>query len=322
MKKSSIRGYSGFYKNVYLRSSYEYIFYKILEKQNLNFKVEEKTYNLIWSKYTPDFHIYDINNNLIEIAEIKSENKEEFILANKKIKSLSEIVNCKIKIYQLKDLKELCIKYNLNIKELTDYWKSISSNIQIESTKNPMYNKKHSQKTKELIKKKALERCEDENYKIKIYSGLKKFKESGNVSYRPQKTILRINYNCEECNACFEKMENSKQKYCSNKCKLIKTTQIANNNVRIKNNILHNDLRIELTKNFIENLDIINSKKRNFIYKLCKNILIKYNLKDIRNIKFIYSSNYNCKFEELYNLILLDMKNYLKCTPNLQDEKL
>ena len=38
-----MKSYSGFYNGHFLRSAYEYIYCKILESQNLKYKVEEVT---------------------------------------------------------------------------------------------------------------------------------------------------------------------------------------------------------------------------------------------------------------------------------------
>lgn len=68
--------YQGYYNDFYLRSSYEYVFLKVLEKKGLSFTMEEKTYEFSdGTKYTPDFFIYDDVGVLQRIVEIKAEDK-------------------------------------------------------------------------------------------------------------------------------------------------------------------------------------------------------------------------------------------------------
>jgi len=72
------RGVQGYYYNksnqeyVWLRSTYEYIYAKFLNKIGVNWKIEEQYFLLSDNtKYSPDFYIYDENWNLIQIVEIK-----------------------------------------------------------------------------------------------------------------------------------------------------------------------------------------------------------------------------------------------------------
>lgn len=72
-----IRGLQGYYYNstinkyVWLRSSWEYIYAKWLNAHNIKWDVECKTFNLNEETYRPDFFIYDDNNNLVSIVEVK-----------------------------------------------------------------------------------------------------------------------------------------------------------------------------------------------------------------------------------------------------------
>lgn len=72
-----IRGLQGYYYNstinkyVWLRSSWEYIYAKWLNAHNIKWDVECKTFKLNEETYRPDFFIYDDNNNLVSIVEVK-----------------------------------------------------------------------------------------------------------------------------------------------------------------------------------------------------------------------------------------------------------
>jgi hypothetical protein len=72
------RGIQGYYFNsstnsyVWLRSSWEYIYAKFLNKISVNWKSEVSVYELSdGTYYRPDFFIYDSNWDLVQIVEIK-----------------------------------------------------------------------------------------------------------------------------------------------------------------------------------------------------------------------------------------------------------
>jgi len=318
---SKVRGYSGFYKDDYLRSSYEYVYCKILEQKQLKYKIEEIKYDLQGISYIPDFHIYDNKNKLIEIVEIKSNNQIEIDKTIEKIKMLEMVVNVPVRLYLLKDLKEECKYLNLQIDDLIKYWINNSIGNPMNGIKNPMFGKNHREETKKLISEASLKRCESKEYRDKISKGLIEFKKAGGVSYRPQKTIERVTSNCIKCNTEFEMMITSAQKYCSNKCKLIDCTELANNNVREKNKILHGKIKIDILDYTSKHQDLFFANTRNKLYSQYKIILNKYDLKDIKNIKFIFTKSYNSSFETLHSCIKQELQNYLKYMPNLHDDK-
>jgi len=83
--KKTTRGIQGYYWNssknkyVWLRSSWEFIYAKWLNKNKVIWDVEVKKYKLKnGSNYLPDFFIYDDNNEISKIVEIKGywKNKE------------------------------------------------------------------------------------------------------------------------------------------------------------------------------------------------------------------------------------------------------
>jgi hypothetical protein len=97
------------YKKYLMKSSWEIKYAEYLDKNNINWKYEEITYNLGETTYTPDFFIYDENNNLKEIIEIKGILREKYI---KKIKLFEEKYSKEFSIFKQlfqKDLKKLKI---------------------------------------------------------------------------------------------------------------------------------------------------------------------------------------------------------------------
>ncbi|MFD2655057.1 PDDEXK family nuclease [Gracilibacillus thailandensis] len=94
------RGYAGFYKGYYLRSSYEYAYARYLDYQKISWKYEVRSFDIGYKIYKPDFFLYDQNGLLIEIVEIKSRNKEAKETANT---SLSPLLK---EIYERFDVKD------------------------------------------------------------------------------------------------------------------------------------------------------------------------------------------------------------------------
>lgn len=317
-----VYGYCGFYKENFLRSSYEFVYCKILEKQNLEYKVEEKQYDLGKCKYIPDFHIYK-NNQLVEIVEIKSENKTELKKAIEKVNLLTLFVSVKITILQIQDLKILCKTLNLSIHSLIKEWKenSIGNNIN-KGILNPMYNKIHSDSTKNKIGIKSIERWSNDEFKNKIKQTKQeaKLKRGYNPHHSDKIRIVKV---CPQCNSEFIITEKSKQLYCNNSCKLIDTTLKANIKTREINKNKHLDIKNKIIIKFTKNLDILYSKKKLPIYNLAKEVLVENGYtEDYRLFKFAFLNTYFGNFETIYVNLLSEVENYLKCTPNLQDEKL
>ncbi|WP_240469325.1 hypothetical protein [Gracilibacillus thailandensis] len=98
--KKMNRGYAGFYKGYYLRSSYEYAYARYLDYQKISWKYEVRSFDIGYKIYKPDFFLYDQNGLLIEIVEIKSRNKEAKETANT---SLSPLLK---EIYERFDVKD------------------------------------------------------------------------------------------------------------------------------------------------------------------------------------------------------------------------
>ena len=66
------KGIQGRYKHYWLRSSYEYIYIKWLEKNDILFEHEPQKFKLSTGEYyTPDFAIYDNNNQITKYVELK-----------------------------------------------------------------------------------------------------------------------------------------------------------------------------------------------------------------------------------------------------------
>lgn len=116
------KGYQGYYKRksgeyVWLRSSWEYIYAKWLDHNNINWKFENIQYKLDnGESYRPDFFIYDENWNLSYLVEIKGYlNKDR----------LYKVDLLKFKYPELKIIVLLDVgAYTNNYKEDLKIWKT------------------------------------------------------------------------------------------------------------------------------------------------------------------------------------------------------
>lgn len=117
IKNTITRGIQGYYynqsmkKNVWLRSSWEYIYAKWLDSKNILWDVECEMYNVKDKSYRPDFFIYDNDMNLIKIVEIKGYWKDKTWKYDelKNISNLELSMITDIKPYSnnwIKDIKE------------------------------------------------------------------------------------------------------------------------------------------------------------------------------------------------------------------------
>lgn len=111
--KSDARGVQGYYWNeskqkyVWLRSSWEYSYARWLNKQHINWDVEVKGFRLSDGHlYRPDFFIFDENDNLLKIIEIKGYWKRDEYkpkLLNEELKEIDIIIIDDIRPYQEKN---------------------------------------------------------------------------------------------------------------------------------------------------------------------------------------------------------------------------
>lgn len=113
--KKSLHGY---YRKkdgslIWLRSSWEYIYAKWLEKNDILFEVEEKRFILTDDiSYTPDFFIYDNKHKLQYITEIKGFKRE---LSMQKIEMFRNKYP-EIKLIVIDNMSNYCANYRLEVK--------------------------------------------------------------------------------------------------------------------------------------------------------------------------------------------------------------
>lgn len=120
---STSRGIQGYYWNeylqkyVWLRSSWEFIYAKWLNKNKISWKIEAETFKLENTCYRPDFFIYNENHELISIVEIKGFWKNR----THKVEELKLLLK-DIDIVLVTDIMPYCTQ---TFKKEVETWKSL-----------------------------------------------------------------------------------------------------------------------------------------------------------------------------------------------------
>lgn len=292
-----IRGYSGYYNGIYLRSSLEFAYAYYLDYKKIIWKYEIATYDLGDEQYKPEFFIFNDKNELIKIVEIKAQtNKIDGI---NKIKKFKERYNIPIELIEYKDILkiyqlEMPIRYHKAKNIFINDYKAELNNYDMNGNLNPMYGVKHSEKTRKLIGEKCKERFSNKEYKDNFKKSISK------ITYRKKYTKTpREKRICPTCGKEFIKMITSKQRYCSKQCN--KDSWINARNAVVQKYEKHK----EQVKNDIfewsdENKDLILSTKFNKINStlegLYKMLYDKYEIKDERSVSNILDTNSRKEF--------------------------
>lgn len=215
------RGYGGYYKETYLRSSLEFAYAYYLDSKNIKWKYELKRFDLEGISYKPDFYIMK-DEEIDYIVEIKSEeNKYEGI---QKVTKLKELYNLDVRLITYKDLlkiyqNEMPISLNkARVMWKEEYKTSYSQNVTGEN--NPMFGKTHSESTKLILSEKGKERFKNEQFKNKMMISAIESNRKNGYSAQKQPRSKRETRNCEnpECNESFVVTVSSKKKFCSQQC--------------------------------------------------------------------------------------------------------
>ena len=283
-----VYSYCGYYKNMYLRSSYEYVFCKILEYRNVNYKIEAESYYLENGKYyIPDFFIYDKDWNLIKIVEVKSEAKSLKCKGLENLRLLQKITDVPCSIYFLKDLERLGYENHLDVKKLIEEWKLKNFSKKRSIISDPV---------KKAIGVKTKERMDDPIWKAYWKS---KIKESAkNWAFKLEgERVDRLIKICPKCGSKFKVLPSSNKIYCSRKCASIYTAKIANE-IKVNNNNNKKDkirnLFFYKLKEF-ENLD--KQKLKDFIILFSK----ECGYKDVRPLAKILINKYTKNIDKIIN---------------------
>ncbi|KXS45388.1 MAG: Uncharacterized protein AWU54_405 [Candidatus Frackibacter sp. T328-2] len=210
-----VRGYSGYYKDVYLRSSLEFAYAYYLDFIGEEWIYEYMNYDLFNGRvYKPDFFIINYGD-IDKIIEVKGEtNKEE----GKEVKKQFEaLYNIPLEIISRKDLIKIYDKSmpisleDARVMFREEYGATLISDVS--GKNNPHYDIPHTEETKAVISEKAKKRWEDEEYREKMKKAFEEREITG--GYQKTEREMRV---CEVCGKGFEVMITSSYKCCSKKC--------------------------------------------------------------------------------------------------------
>jgi len=238
IEKYNSRGYSGYINirgnDLFIRSSHEFIYLHYFDKiidSNFRISCEDKIFYYKDYAYKPDVFVYDNNNSLIEIIEIKS---NEFKMDDKYELFIKYFKKIKIKFTIFSNSNDI-LKQHPDINQRLKKWKQeyITTHDNMVGKNNPMYGLKHSEKTKKLISEKAKERCSIDVYR-KNQSRVMKLAYASNEQYRinhkkmcidreaKKREKLKNNYSLNpiHCHICSNIIdyESKHRKTCSTEC--------------------------------------------------------------------------------------------------------
>lgn len=284
------RGYAGYYKNVYLRSSYEYAYVKLLDQEGIDWKYEQKTYDLGYRKYTPDFFIYDNTGQLKYVVEIKSEVKKEQDRALKALDELKKQYGINGFMLTYKDLYNIYLQKGLNLNKTINEWitsDKTTINKDITGENNPHYGLKHSEETKRRIGEMTKQRWE--LHREVYLEASKKGAQKAREKLKGKIKVERIKKICPICSKEFRILiTNQKQKYCSQLCANKANSKLGAEKEKQQAQILRDKIREHVMEWAKNNKEIILSTPYNKIKTNLKplfdEIENKYGIKDLRII--------------------------------------
>lgn len=281
----SNRGYAGYYKNFYLRSSYEYAYAKYLDFYSIAWDYERQIFNIESKLYKPDFFILNPDNTIKKIVEIKSRNPTAIQVAKQNLTYIKGNYGYEVEVISYKQLLSLYENLPFTLNSVITAWIS-SSETTISKVaygnKNGHFNMKHSNETKKKIGEhtKSLW-AEDSPSRRRMLEGLNK---SG-----MKKGYLRVpreERKCLFCKITFTVLNTSLQKYCSQSCAgnvaiRIATAASVNKQKTIHKEIKHYVLHwLKYNKKTV--MDTPFNRIKTTLEPLLQEIENKFGIKDIR----------------------------------------
>lgn len=281
------RGYAGFYKEFYLRSSYEYAYAKYLDHYKIPWSYEDKTYNIGNRSYKPDFFFYDQNNNLVKIVEIKSRNKEAKAKAIEALATIEKRYKISCELISYEELLELYKTLPFSLNSVIQSWLKSDDTTIYKAARgklNAHFNMKHSEEAKRKIGEHSKRRwAKNSSARQRMLEGL----EKGGMKKGYIK-VLREKRLCEVCTKEMVVLVTSTQKFCSQACAGKVAIKIATNKYVEKRNSIHFSIKHYINEWSKNNKDLISQTPLNKISPslspLVKDIQAKFGVKDFRVI--------------------------------------
>jgi hypothetical protein len=290
--RGMVRGYTGYYNGIYLRSSLEFAYAYYLDYHNIKWEYEKQTFELDNSYYKPDFFIIE-NGNVIKIVEIKGEGN--FKLGEIKCNKFQDKYNIPIEMLTYKDLVKLYqnqmpIKLNTAKRMWIDKYSAKLTECYLEGKYNPMYGVKQKESTKVKISEKAKLRFENKEYKKAVTSKLIEFNRANNFACAKGERSKREIRACQNpnCSNKFEVTIYSNKKYCSLECACVDNSKLGADVNKKSAKELRDKVKNYILDWSIENKGLIIETKFNKITTtlkpLYKQIEERFGIKDERII--------------------------------------
>lgn len=138
------RGYCGYHNGMYLRSMREYAYALYLDSNNIIYNTEVNTYTLNNETFKPDFFIYDINNNLIKIVEVKYHISQYTKKEDWKLFFYNMGIEYEIQV--INNLNKFVYDNNLDIDRINLF--KLNSHVDYSGVNNPRYGQHCTEETK------------------------------------------------------------------------------------------------------------------------------------------------------------------------------
>ena len=309
----SNRGYAGYYKDFYLRSSYEYAYAKYLDFYSIAWDYERQIFNIENKLYKPDFFILNPDNTIKKIVEVKSKNLTAIQVAKQNLRYIQENYGYEIEVISYKQLLSLYENLPFTLNSVITAWIS-SSETTISKvaygSKNGHFNMKHSIETKKKIGEHTkLLWAEDSPSRRRMLEGLNK---SG-----MKKGYIRVpreERNCLFCKTTFTVLNTSLQKYCSQSCSGNVAIKLATEASVNKQKQIHKEIKHYVLHWLKDNKETVMhtpfNRIKTTLEPLLKEIENKFGIKDIRIVSKAVVGN-DCGRKELLKF----MKNM--CSENV-----
>ncbi|WP_164668634.1 restriction endonuclease [Virgibacillus doumboii] len=282
------RGYAGYYKDYYLRSSYEYAYAKYLDYYSIPWTYELKTFDIGYRKYKPDFFLFGQKNNISNIVEIKSREKYRLLEARKALGAIEELYAIDCELISYNELLTMYKKLPFSLTStITEWIKSEVTTINKAAygKLNGHYNIPHTLEAKKKIGEHTKKLwATDNETKKRMIEGLRK---SGSIQKGKLKKP-RETRNCAACGTAFNIIITSNKKYCSRKCAGNIAIKNATNIYVIKRGVIHEEIKQYIIEWSISHKEIVLTTKLNKIKPTLKplfeDINTKFGVKDFRVI--------------------------------------
>ncbi len=282
------RGYAGFYKEYYLRSSYEYAYAFYLDYFSVPWSYEDQVFEIDGKSYKPDFFFYDQNGKLEKIVEIKSRNKEAKEKAEKRLLAIEKQCKIRTELISYEELKTLYKEMPFSLNAVINKWidsEKTTINKAMEGILNPHFGLKHTEESKKLIGEHTQNLWNSNSVaKKRMIEGLRK-------SGLSQKGKIKTPREARHCMLCSNKyivMKTSTRIYCSRECSGKVAIKLASDAYVKKRDFIHAEIRNYVIQWTMENKELVLATPFNKINSTIKPMMDeihrRYNVKDIRVI--------------------------------------